>query len=771
MTGNNDHLDDFEEFKGGSVTFGGSKGYITGKGRIKVGNLEFDSVSFVKELGHFNLFSISQICDKHHKFLFTEIECLVVTPDFKMPDENPITSKGPIDNTICKVYDYEDTWNKGIKQEYSNARTPQQNGVAERMNMTLIEAARTMLADSLLPTTFWAEAVNTACYIFNRVRVTKPQNKTPYELLFGHKPMISYIRPFGCHVTILDTLSVLGKFDGKSDKGHLVGYSLNNKAYRVYNLVTKRVEVNLHVNFLEEKPNVKGVGYRWMFDIDYLTDSMNYIPVSLENQAKPHAGTSAVTNHAGTSEVTNSAGTPNTNASEEEDKTEELIIVPTAVQHTAAKVGTRKPSTNSKKEECLTELQNLKSQEKEASPNGISEDAPDILAFRKELDAIAQKHLGAALENKTTNDSDMPELEIFNRPKQGIFDAASYDEEGVVTDFNNLPTEVAVSPIPTLRIHNIHPKNQILRDPKKNQRRFQKLLLMRARLRLCKRSYCSSSFKRQEEGIDYDEVFAPLAKIEAIRLFLAFASFMGFIVYQMDVKSAFMNGTIDEEVYVSQPPGFVDPGHPKKVLMEVVKALYGLHQVPRAWYATMSTFLEEHGYRRGSIDKTLFIKKNKKDIMQSSRLQSQTNQTVLLSLKDKYVADMLKKFDLGKPNLGLWYPRDSPFALEAFSDSDYAGANLDRKSTTGGCQFLGRRLISWQCKKQTIVATSTTEAEYVAAANCCGQILWIQNQLLDYGFNFMNTKIHIDNESTICIVKKSNVSLEDKAHRDKASFH
>ncbi|GJS65900.1 hypothetical protein Tco_0680464 [Tanacetum coccineum] len=107
----------------------------------------------------------------------------------------------------------------------------------------------------------------------------------------------------------------------------------------------------------------------------------------------------------------------------------------------------------------------------------------------------------------------------------------------------------------------------------------------------------------------------------------------------------------------------------------------------------------------------------------------------------------------GQPKLGLWYPRDTPFDLEAFSDSDYAGASLDRKSTKGGCQFLGKRLISWQCKKQTIVANSTTKVEYVAAANCRGQVLWIQNQMLDYGFNFMNTKIYIDNESIICIVK------------------
>ncbi|GKA89279.1 putative ribonuclease H-like domain-containing protein [Tanacetum coccineum] len=269
---------------------------------------------------------------------------------------------------------------------------------------------------------------------------------------------------------------------------------------------------------------------------------------------------------------------------------------------------------------------------------------------------------------------------------------------------------------------------------------------------------------------------------------------------------------VGPRVYVSQPPGFVDPDHPKKVY-KVVKALYGIHQAPRAWYATLSTFLDEHGYRRGTIDKTLFINKDKKDIMlvqvyvddiifgstrkswcdefealMKGRFQMSSMRELIFFLglkvkqktdiifisQDKYVADMLKKFDLasvtpktshlnavkrifkylkGKPNLGLWYPRESPFDLEAFSDSDYGGSNLDRKSTTGGCQFLGQRLISWQCKKQTIVATSTTEAEYVAAANCCGQVLWVQNQLLDYGFNFMNTKIHIDNESTICIVK------------------
>ncbi|GJS14446.1 putative ribonuclease H-like domain-containing protein [Tanacetum coccineum] len=661
---------------------------------------------------------------------------------------------------------------------------------------------------------------------------------------------------------------------------------------------------------------------------------MNYIPVSLENQANPHAGTSEVTNSAGTSQ------TPTANASEEKDEDAELIVVSSAVKNTAEKVEPMKSSTTSKKEEILTEPQH----EKEASSTDTSEDNPKILAFRRELEEIALKNLGTVPENNSTStpsvnsgsepvntgrldpdDSPMPELEIFHKSETGIFDEASYDEEGVVTDFNSLPTEIEVSPTPTLRIHNIHPKSQILGDPKsavqtrskvqqksgahalisyiqKQQRnnhkdqqhclfacflsqeepkkisealqddswvqamqeellqfklqqvwvlvdlphgmkvigtkwvyrnkRDERGVVVRNKARLVAQGYT------QEEGIDYDEVFAHVARMEAIRLFLAFASFMGFIVYQMDVKSAFLYGTIDEEVYVLQPPGFVDLDHPKKVY-KVVKALYGLHQAPRAWYATLSTFLEKHGYKRGTIDKTLFIKRNKKDIMLMSSmgeltfflgLQVKQNKEGIFISQDKYVAEILKKFDLvsvktaitpmetkvaltkdeeavdvdvhlyrsmigslmyltasrpdimfavcacsrfqvtpktshlnavkrifkylkGKPNLGLWYPRESPFDLEAFSDSDYGGSNLDRKSTTGGCQFLGQRLISWQCKKQTIVATSTTEAEYVAAANCCGQVLWVQNQLLDYGFNFMNTKIHIDNESTICIVK------------------
>ncbi|GKC09703.1 putative ribonuclease H-like domain-containing protein, partial [Tanacetum coccineum] len=533
--------------------------------------------------------------------------------------------------------------------------------------------------------------------------------------------------------------------------------------------------------------------------------------------------------------------TPKSNASEEKDEDVELIVVPSAVMIPGEIDDSRTSSTNSKKEKILTDPH----QEEKVSSTDTLEDYPKIQAFRTDQTVNTGR-----LDH---DDSSMPELEIFHKSETGIFDEVSYDEDGVITDFNSLPTKIEVSPTPTLRIHNIHPKSQILGDPKRNlkrwvlvdlphgmmvigtkwvyrNKRYERGVVVRNKARLVAQGYT------QEEGIDYNEVFAPVARIEAIRLFLAFASFMGFIVYQMDVKSAFLYGTIDEEVYVSQPPGFVDPDHPNKVY-KVVKALYGLHQAPRAWYATLSTFLEKHGYKRGTIDKTLFIKRDKKDIMlvqvyvddiifgstnkswcdefealMKSRfqmssmgeltfflgLQVKQNKGGIFISQDKYVAEILKKFDLvnvkaaitpmetkvpltkdeeafdvdvhlyrsmigslmyltasrpdimyavcvcsrfqvtpktshlnavkrifkylkGKPNLGLWYPRESPFDLEAFSDSDYGGSNLDRKSTTGGCQFLGQRLISWQCKKQTIVATSTTEAEYVAAANCCGQ--------------------------------------------------
>nr|GEW66574.1 putative ribonuclease H-like domain-containing protein [Tanacetum cinerariifolium] len=193
------------------------------------------------------------------KSFITKIENLVDKKVKIIRCDNRTKFKNRVMNDFCEE--------KGIKREYSVARTPQQNGVAERRNRTLIEAVKTMLADSKLPITFWAEVVNTACYVQNRVLVVKPHFKTPYELFRGRTPALSFMRPFGCHITILNTLDHLGKFDGKSDEGFFVGYSTNSKAFNVYNTRTRKVEENLHIKFLENKPLIAGDGLKWLFDI------------------------------------------------------------------------------------------------------------------------------------------------------------------------------------------------------------------------------------------------------------------------------------------------------------------------------------------------------------------------------------------------------------------------------------------------------------------------------------------------------------------------
>nr|GEZ37208.1 hypothetical protein [Tanacetum cinerariifolium] len=362
----------------------------------------------------------------------------------------------------------------------------------------------------------------------------------------------------------------------------------------------------------------------------------------------------------------------------------------------------------------------------------------------------------------------------------------SDDEEdvGAEADFSNLETSITVSPIPTTRVHKDHRITQIIGDLtlapqtmsmarmvkeqgglnqindedfhtcmfaclhvfflKKNPRECTKYSKIQVRLKPCKRNYFNSKCKRgivimnkarlvaqghtQEEGIDYEEVFPLVAKIEAIQLFLAYASFMGFMVYQMDVKSTFLYGTIEEEVYVYQPSGFEDLDYPDKVY-KAVKVLYGLHQAPRAWYETLANYLLENGFQRGKIDQNLFIKKEKG---KSASTPIDTKKPLLKDPDDEDVNVHIYRYLKGKPHLGLWYPKDSPFNLVAYSDSGYDGASLDRKSTTRGCQILGCRLISWKCKRQTVVATSSTEAEFVAAESCA-QVLWIQSQLLDYG--------------------------------------
>ncbi|GJS86499.1 putative ribonuclease H-like domain-containing protein [Tanacetum coccineum] len=644
---------------------------------------------------------------------------------------------------------------KGIKREFSVARTPQQNGVAERKNKTLIEATRTMLADLLLPTTFWAKAVNTACYVQNRVLVTKPHNKTPYELLLGRPPSISFMRPFEYPVTILNTLDPLGKFDRKTDEGFLVGYSINSKAFRIFNTRTKKVEENLHINFLENKPNVVRSGPEWLFDIDSLTKSMNYEPVTAGNQTNKNA----VADDAGKKTNEKPAHEGKRNCQEKEG-------------------GASNKENDQHVQDFRAELDNFLVQQKEGYANSTNRNStvsPSVNIDGPSINTASENiNNGSSNINIVSpipNDSSMQSLEAT-----GIFSSAYDDEDvGAEADLNNLEITMNVSPISTTRIHKDHPKDQIIGDINSatQTRRMTKIteeyamvwtlvdlskgkraigtkwvyrnkkdergIVVRNKARLVIQGYT------QEEGIDYDEVFAPVARIEAIRLFLAYALFMGLIMYQMDMKSAFL---YEPDMRPCLPTYWkIDT---EEVLL--IK-LYSSRRIEMMYKRFQMSFMRELTFFLG--------------------LQVQQKEDGIFISQDKYMADILKKFDFttvkaastpietnkalnkdeeaenvdvhlyrsmigslmyltasrpdimfavcacvrfqvthkvshlnvvkmifrylkGQPKLGLWYPRDSPFELEAFSDSDYAKASLDRKSTT--------------------------RAEYVATANCYGQM-------------------------------------------------
>ncbi|GJS30407.1 retrovirus-related pol polyprotein from transposon TNT 1-94 [Tanacetum coccineum] len=412
MSGNIAHLLDFKEFDGGYVTFGG--GRITGK-------VDIAWVFFLTTKDE-----TSEIL----KNFIKEIEDLVDKKVKIIRSDNQTEFKNKVMDDLCRE--------KGIRREYSVARTPQQNGVAKRRNRTVIEAARTMLADSKLPTTFWVEVVSTACYVQNRVLVVKPHNMTPYELFRGFKPDLSFMRPFGCHVTILNTLDNLGKFYGKSDEV-AVGTISNESA-------GTQGELNSDVNIGSLKLNV-------------VDPSVNIA------------------------------------SSNEHDSPEDMFTM--GASHTLEATHIEFFSDEDESEQCKEKL---------------------FIHFQQVWILVDLPSGKTAIGTKW----------VFRNKK---------DERGIM--IRNKARLVA-------------------------QGHRQEVLIMKK--------------------------------------------------YLHYVKSAFLYGTIEEEVYVTQPPGFKDPDHPDKVY-KVVKALYGLHQAPRAWYETLANYLLGNGFKRGKIDQTLFIKKQKGDIL------------------------------------------------------------------------------------------------------------------------------------------------------------
>ncbi|GJX41404.1 putative ribonuclease H-like domain-containing protein [Tanacetum coccineum] len=345
---------------------------------------------------------------------------------------------------------------KGIKREYSVAKTPRQNSVAERRNKTLIDVARTMFADSKLPTTFWAKVVSTACYVQNRVLV-KPHNKTLYELFRGFKPASSFMRPFGCHVTILNTLHSLGKFDGKSDEGLFVGYSLSSKAFWVYNTRTRRVEENLHIGFLKNKPMIEGNGPKWLFDIDSLTQSMNYVPVA--------AGTI----------INESAGTQRElNAGISEEISQDCIVMP--IWKDASYFDS--PSKDVDLGDPKSAADDQKQDGDGPNNENVEKDKFEDDSSTKEVNAAGQHVNTASLEvnivdpsinTASSNDQESPK-DMFTMGASHTLEATNVeffsDEDEPEVDLGNITNSYTVPTTPNTRIHKDHPIENVIGDVK-----------------------------------------------------------------------------------------------------------------------------------------------------------------------------------------------------------------------------------------------------------------------------------------------------------------
>nr|CAH66560.1 OSIGBa0113K06.6 [Oryza sativa] len=667
----------------------------------------------------------------------------------------------------------------GIKHELSATYSPQQNGVVERKNRTLIEMARTMLDEYGVSDSFWAEAINTACHATNRFYLHRLLKNTSYELIVGRKPNVAYFRVFGCKCYIYRKGVRLTKFESRCDEGFLLGYASNSKAYRVYNKNKGTVEETADVQF--DETNGSQEGHENLDDVgdEGLIRAMKNMsfgdvkPIEVEDK-------------------------PSTSTQDE-------------------------PSTFATPSQAQVEVEEEKAQDPPIPPRihtTLSKDHPidqvlgDISKGVQTLSRVASicEHYSfvSCLEPKHVDEA-LCDPDWMN---------AMHEE------LNNFARNKVWTLVERPRDHNVIGTKWVFRN-----KQDENGLVVRNKARLVAQGFT------QVEGLDFGETFAPVARLEAICILLAFASWFDIKLFQMDVKSAFLNGEIAELVFVEQPPGFEDPKYPNhdfkigKVDTTLFTKIIGddffvcqIYVDDIIFGSTNEVFCKEFGdmmsreFEMSMIGELSFFLGLQIKQLKDGTFVSQT----------KYIKDLLKRFGLedakpiktpmatnghldldegGKPvdlklyrsmigsllyltasrpdimfsvcmcawfqaapkechlvavkrilrylkyssTIGLWYPKGAKFKLVGYSDSDYAGCKVDRNSTSGSCQMLGRSLVSWSSKKQNSVALSTAEAEYVSAGSCCAQLLWMKQTLLDYGISFTKTPLLCDNDSAIKI--------------------
>nr|ABF97186.1 retrotransposon protein, putative, unclassified [Oryza sativa Japonica Group] len=688
---------------------------------------------------------------------------------------------------------------EGIKHEFSAPYDPPQNGIVEKKNRTLIEAAREMLDEYKTSDSFWTEAVSTTCHAINRLYLHKILKKTSYELLSGKKPNVSYFHVFASKCFILSKRPRSSKFSPKVDEGFLLGYESNAHAYRVFNKTSGIVEVTRDVTFdesngsqgeqvvvhvIDDADPREAIGSKAIGDIrpvetqddqedrDQPSSSTSNSPTTSQESVDPEVpgpddrnlqtspGQEVPGPSARKFRAEDSQGLPTTQVDgidavgtvEHPDQAQVSSVHHPRIHHTVQRdhpvdniLGDIRKgvTTRSRVANFCQHYSFVSSLEPTRVEDALGD--PDwVMAMQEELNNFTRNQVWTLVE----------------RPDQNVI--------GTKWIFRNKQDEHGV--------------------------------VVRNKARLIVQGFT------QVEGLDFGETFAAVACLESIRMLLAYAAHHDFRLYQMDVKSAFLNGPISELVYVEQPPGFEDPKLPNHVY-KLHKALYGLKQAPRVWYECLRDFLLKNGFEIGNTYTTLFTKKFENDLFIcqiyvddiifgstnasfceefSSIMAKRFEMSIMGELtfflglqvkqaqegtfisQTKYVKDILKKFEMedAKPiktpmptnghldldeNGKCVDQKGCDFELLGYSDSDYAGCKVDRKSTTGTCQFLGRSLVSWSSKKQNSIALSTTEAEYVAAGSCCAQLLWMKQTLKDFGYNFTKIPLLCDNESAIKI--------------------
>nr|GEU98308.1 ribonuclease H-like domain-containing protein [Tanacetum cinerariifolium] len=741
MIGNMSYLSDFKEINGGYVAFGGNPkgGMITSKGKIKTGKLNFDDVYFVKEL-KFNLFSVSQMCDKKNIVLFTDTECIVLSSDFKLPDENHVLLRVLRENNMYNVdlknivpsggltylfakatLDESKLWHKRLghinfkimnklvkgnlvrglpskvfennhacvackkgKQHRASCKTKPVSSVSQplqRLHMDLFGPTfvkslnkksyclvvtddysrfswvfllatkdetspilKTFITDIENQLSLKAEAANTACYVQNRVLVTKPHIKTPYELLLGRTPSVGFMRLFGCPVTILNTLDPLGKFDGKADKGFFLRYFVSSKAYRVFNSRTRIVQETLHINFLENQPNVTGSSPTWLFDIDTLTNFMNYQPVITGNQPNPSGG---IQEHFDADKA-------------REGNVQQYVLFPLwsygskDPQNTNddATFEVQKPKSNihvSLSSSAKTKKHDDKTN-KEAKGKSHVELSTGFRNLSKEFEDFSDNNTNEVNAASTP----VPAVGQISTDSTNIFSAAGPSTTAVSLTLENLHMWILLNTL-MIKIYQLWKTLLILMMKKMLVQRL--TFLTWKQLSLTQKGTPSWIKAMQEELLQFKMqkvwVLVDLPKVKRA----------------IGSKWVFRNKK-DER-------GFEDPDYPDKVY-KVIKALYGLHQALRACYETLANYHLENGFHRGQIDQTLFIKKPKDGKLASTPI------------------------DTEKP------------LLKDPDDDDDVDVHTYR-SMIGSLMYLTSSRPDIMFAVCTVVATSLTEAEYVAA--------------------------------------------------------